>query len=101
MNNKKKINQEIKAIEILLKTYCICQPSIRFTFRVNSDIIFTKSSCKNVSEAFKAVIGVQKFSKLTHLQKCFSKVHVFHAPLTFIQQWLSISLCVYFRMHNG
>lgn len=74
LNNKKRINQEIKALELLLKTYAICHPTIRFKFTVNSNIIFAKSTCKHISEALRSVLGMQLFSKLTYIKKSFSNV---------------------------
>ena len=75
LNNKKRINQEIKAVEILLKTFAICKPSVRILLRVNRNVVFTKPSCKNTSEALKAVLGMQTFSKLTCIKKNISQVH--------------------------
>ncbi|XP_058804620.1 DNA mismatch repair protein MutL-like isoform X2 [Phymastichus coffea] len=73
---KKRIDQEMKAVEILLKSYAICQPSIRLTFRINSSTIFTKLNCKNVVEAFKGIVGVQTFYKMAYMKKCFPKTQL-------------------------
>lgn len=75
LSNKKRINQEIKAVELLLKTFAICKPSTRFMYRVNSNICFTKPSCKNIQEALKIVLSGKCFSKLTYIKKCFDKVN--------------------------
>lgn len=69
INNKKRINQEIKAVEILLKTYAICKPGVKFIFRVNSNVNFARPSCKDIKEAIKLVLGIQNFSRLNHIQK--------------------------------
>lgn len=69
LSNKKRINQEIKAVELLLKTYAICKPLVKFIYRVNSNVIFAKPSCKSVKEAVKLVLGIQAFSKLKHIEK--------------------------------
>jgi DNA mismatch repair ATPase MutL len=74
LNNIKKVNQEIKAVEILLKSYAICKPSIKFMFRVNSNMIFTKSSDKDIFETLKCILGTQVFSKLTYIEKISSQV---------------------------
>ena len=71
--NDKKI-PETKNIELLLKHFAICQPKIRFTFRVNSKIIFTKLSCQTFLEAFQNVIGMQFFNKLEYINKSLDKV---------------------------
>ncbi|KAJ8686741.1 hypothetical protein QAD02_022535 [Eretmocerus hayati] len=68
LNNKKRISQEIKAVELLLKNYAICKPSVRIMYRVNSNIVFTKPSCKTIKEAIKSVLGLQIFSKLFQME---------------------------------
>ncbi|KAL7288130.1 hypothetical protein TKK_0017793 [Trichogramma kaykai] len=73
---KKRLNQEIKAIETLLKAYAICKPSVRFVFRVNSTVIFTKAICKSDIDSIKCVMGIQVFSKMTHVKKCFSETEL-------------------------
>ncbi|OXU25513.1 hypothetical protein TSAR_009331 [Trichomalopsis sarcophagae] len=76
LTNKKRMNQELKAIELLLKMFSICKPSVRFMLRVNGKTVFTKISCKTVTEAVRSVYGSQIFPKLTHITKSFGQTEM-------------------------
>ncbi|XP_023245678.1 PMS1 protein homolog 1-like [Copidosoma floridanum] len=73
LNNKKRITQEIKAVELLLKNYAMCMPSIRFVYRVNSNVVFMKSSHKSLIESVKSVLGMQLYTRLYHIEKNFGE----------------------------
>ena len=67
--NKKRLNQEFKAIKLLLKNLAICKPSVRFLFRLNGKTMFIKPSCSSEIEAVKNVFGGSIFSRLIHVER--------------------------------
>lgn len=79
LSNKKRINQEVKAVEILLKTYAISEPKVKFMYRVNSTVNFSKPSCRDVWDAVKLVLGVQTYSKMKHISQSEPDLEVKYA----------------------
>ncbi|XP_066602560.1 PMS1 protein homolog 1-like isoform X2 [Prorops nasuta] len=57
ISTTKKVNENIKLVEVLLQGYGICRPDIRICYRVNNDIIFIKPSLNSIKEAAGSVLG--------------------------------------------
>ncbi|KAI4500312.1 hypothetical protein M0802_004729 [Mischocyttarus mexicanus] len=64
ITDKKKANQNIKLIELLLKSFGICNFTVRISYRVNNNIIFMKPNLDNIKEAANYVFGRQIMSKM-------------------------------------
>ncbi|XP_046838468.1 PMS1 protein homolog 1-like isoform X1 [Vespa crabro] len=57
ITNKKKANQDIKLIECLLKSFGICNYTVRISYKVNNNVIFIKPNLDSIKEAAEHVLG--------------------------------------------
>ncbi|XP_015175476.1 PREDICTED: PMS1 protein homolog 1-like [Polistes dominula] len=64
ITDKKKANQNIKLIETMLKSFGICNFTVRISYRVNNNILFMKPNLDNIKEATKYVLGRQIMPKM-------------------------------------
>ncbi|KAK2580539.1 hypothetical protein KPH14_007673 [Odynerus spinipes] len=67
ITNTKKANQDIKLIETLLKSFGICNPTVRIHYRVNNNIIFMKPNLGSIKEAAEYVLGKKVISNMKWL----------------------------------
>ncbi|XP_034941438.1 PMS1 protein homolog 1-like [Chelonus insularis] len=59
ISNSKKINQEMKDIEELLKDYGICRPEVRFSYVVDNLSIFSKFPKSTYKECLNEIYGAK------------------------------------------
>ncbi|XP_014601748.1 PREDICTED: PMS1 protein homolog 1 isoform X1 [Polistes canadensis] len=64
ITDKRKANQNIKLIETMLKSFGICNFTVRISYRVNNNIIFMKPNLDNIKEAAQYVLGRRIMSKM-------------------------------------
>ncbi|KAL2718687.1 PMS1 protein 1-like [Vespula squamosa] len=57
ITDKKRANQDIKLIEILLKSFGICNSTVRISYKVNNNVVFIKPNLDSIREAAEYVFG--------------------------------------------
>ncbi|CAD1474454.1 unnamed protein product [Heterotrigona itama] len=57
ITNLKKINQDIKALEFLIKNYGMCKYFVRINYKINNNIIFAKPNTSSLEEAVTYILG--------------------------------------------
>lgn len=57
ITNSKKVNQDIRALESLIKSYGMCKYFVRINCKVNDNIIFAKPNTSSLEEAVTYILG--------------------------------------------
>lgn len=57
ITDKKKSNQDIKLIETLLKSFGICNYTVRISYKVNNNVVFMKPNLGSIKEAAEYILG--------------------------------------------
>ncbi|XP_043671417.1 PMS1 protein homolog 1-like [Vespula pensylvanica] len=57
ITDKKKSNQDIKLIETLLKSFGICNYTVRISYKVNNNVVFMKPNLDSIKEAAEYILG--------------------------------------------
>ncbi|KAG7198775.1 hypothetical protein KM043_001759 [Ampulex compressa] len=69
ITNTKRANQDAKLLEILIKAFAICKYSVRFNYKLNNSVIFTKPGMNNMMEAVAYVLGRKVMSNMEWIQE--------------------------------
>lgn len=57
ITNSKKVNQDIRALESLIKSYGMCKYFVRINYKVNDNLIFAKPNTSSFEEAVTYILG--------------------------------------------
>lgn len=57
ITDSKKVNQDIRTLESLIKSYGICKYFVRISYKVNDNIIFAKPNTSSLEEAVTYILG--------------------------------------------
>ncbi|XP_051169527.1 PMS1 protein homolog 1-like [Leptopilina boulardi] len=71
--NSRRANQDLKYLEVLLKSFGIIHPDLRITYRLNKQIVFIKPIANNLIESITNVLGKDVSSNLEFIEKTFSE----------------------------
>lgn len=73
-NDSKKITQDIKQVEKIIKSFGIGQSAVRFSLKVNNKLVFVKPATKSIKDSLCQVLGAQIASNLEVLEDGTSEV---------------------------
>ncbi|XP_076647864.1 uncharacterized protein LOC143356236 [Halictus rubicundus] len=64
ITNPKKANQDLKILESFIKSFAMCKFLVRMSYKVNSNVVFTKPSTSTLEEAVSCVLGKKVTSRM-------------------------------------
>ncbi|XP_031835416.2 PMS1 protein homolog 1 [Nomia melanderi] len=64
ITNSKKVSQDLKVLESLIKSYAMCKYTVRINYKVDGNIIFVKPGMQTLEEAASCVLGKKVTSKM-------------------------------------
>ncbi|XP_076290738.1 uncharacterized protein LOC143214063 isoform X2 [Lasioglossum baleicum] len=64
ITNPKKANQDLKILESFIKSFAMCKFAVRMSYKVDSNVVFTKPSTSTLEEAVSFVLGKKVTSRM-------------------------------------
>lgn len=81
MGSSRKVQEELKQVESVVKSLAVIKPNIRVTLSHNKCLIWQKTQCSNLSNSFAQLVGYSTSQQMEMLSLKVNEEVTFFHPL--------------------